>query len=587
MDTEKLLELKKRFLKINSSKRGFMSWEDTFEYEIYLIYLASICKKFSISSSDFEKLLKYSKLETKDNNNLYYIIQKNEKILMDKLSSENSIQLEIDTIDYLKRFEINDLIKFIYEDNYDMMPPFGARSSFISPKTLCQFICRLFGKTESSINFLDVYSGMGTIGTKYYLYNNNANITECDINIYNYNIAALIGAIANKDKIKNKNIDFLKDEEINYDEKFDFIFADTPLGLKYDNSLINEFEHINKKFSLEGKKISIPWLSAIKVEKLLKDDGKAIIVSSEGSLFNVLDQDIRKQFVEKNNIEEIIKLPPKILPYTGIPIYFIIISKKNNKIKFVDISNCINEIGRLNEINVSKAMETVDNDAKEIEIEEIVNNDYSLDVNRYVHEDAILIENGIPLGEVSENIFRGYQITASQVDDMITKKESKNTCKLLEISNIDNEGNIADNLKIIDTQGKDFSKFLLQDGDLLLSARGDNTKIAVAKIEKNEKIIPNGSIVVVRTMKEKLDPKYLYIFLNSNQGQLILKTIKTGITIPSLNIGPLAKVEVKCPSMKEQQQVIDKYDIKLELYKISKAKTEKLKQQLDDITNEI
>ena len=174
-------------------------------------------------------------------------------------------------------------------------------------------------------------------------------------------------------------------------------------------------------------------------------------------------------------------------------------------------------------------METVDNDAKEIEIEEIVNNDYSLDVNRYVHEDAILIENGIPLGEVSENIFRGYQITASQVDDMITKKESKNTCKLLEISNIDNEGNIADNLKIIDTQGKDFSKFLLQDGDLLLSARGDNTKIAVAKIEKNEKIIPNGSIVVVRTMKEKLDPKYLYIFLNSNQGQLILKTIKTGI----------------------------------------------------------
>ena len=151
-------------------------------------------------------------------------------------------------------------------------------------------------------------------------------------------------------------------------------------------------------------------------------------------------------------------------------------------------------------------METVDNDAKEIEIEEIVNNDYSLDVNRYVHEDAILIENGIPLGEVSENIFRGYQITASQVDDMITKKESKNTCKLLEISNIDNEGNIADNLKIIDTQGKDFSKFLLQDGDLLLSARGDNTKIAVAKIEKNEKIIPNGSIVVIRTNKERLNP---------------------------------------------------------------------------------
>lgn len=567
-----------------------MSWEDTFEYELYIIYLASICKKNLIDPSDFEEVLKYSRSETEDNSDLFQIIKKNEEILMNKLISENNIQLEIDTINYLKEFEINDLIKFIYEDNYDIIPPAGARSSYISPKTLCDFICRLFGKTESSINFLDVYSGMGTIGTKYYLYNNNANITECDINIYNYNIATLIGLIANKDKIKTKNIDFLRDElEINYNnEKFDYIFADTPLGLKYDNLLVDEFEHINKEFSLDGKKISIPWLSAIKIERLLKDDGKAIVVSSEGSLFNVLDQGIRKQFIEKKYIEEIIKLPSKILPYTGIPIYFIIISKKNNnKVKFVDISNCINGIGRLNEINVNKAIETVDNDAKEIEIEEIANNDYSLDVNRYVHEDAILIENGIQLGEATENIYRGYQITASQVDDMLTRNESNNTCKLLEISNIDKEGNIADNLKIIDTQGKDFSKFLLQDGDLLLSARGDNTKIAVAKIDKDEKIIPNGSIVVVRTKKEKLNPKYLYIFLNSNQGQLILKTIKTGITIPSLNIGPLAKIEVKCPNMKEQQQVIDKYDIKLELYKISKAKTEKLKQQLDDITNEI
>ena len=167
---------------------------------------------------------------------------------------------------------------------------------------------------------------------------------------------------------------------------------------------------------------------------------------------------------------------------------------------------------------------------------------------------------------------------------MITKKESKNTCKLLEISNIDNEGNISKNLKVIDTQGKDFSKFLLQDGDLLLSARGDNTKIAVAKIEKNEKIIPNGSIVVVRTMKEKLDPKYLYIFLNSNQGQLILKTIKTGITIPSLNIGPLEKMTIKCPAIDEQDTMAEKYEMKLELYKIAKVKVEKLKQQLDDIT---
>lgn len=604
MDNHIKKELMESFWKINNSKKGYIDNRDLYLYNLFLIYLSRrLIKdnylklglargkdKLILNSNDIEKYVNNSLNSDNNSKEFNEALDKNKKLFLESIK-DNNISEELLLIEKLSKFETEEILKFLFEENWGLVSPNYAQYSEATPMSICYLANEIFGKNKENVEFLDAFSGIGTIGINYYLYNNNSNITALDINIVSHKVALWLSAIADENRFNCITDDFYKVQNNNKeyeDKKYDFIFADVPLGLQYDKSLIKMIEDKYDNFILGEKKISSPWLAAIKTINLLKENGKAIVVCTEASLFNVLDQNIRKQFIEQKYIEQIIKLPAKLLQYTGISIYFIVLSKrKNNSISFVDISNCIDNRGRYNAIDIDMAKTNFKDISVKVSLEEVIENEYSLDVNRYLNKDKIYIENGVSLADVTEEIFRGYQITGSQVDKMLTKKISDTTCNLLEISDIDNEGNISKHLKVIDTEGKDFSKFLLHDGDILLSARGENTKIAIANLKNNEKIIPNGSIVVIRTNKEKLNPKYLLIFLNSKQGQLILKTIKTGITIPSLNIGPLEKMTIKCPAIDEQDTMAEKYEMKLELYKIAKVKVEKLKQQLEDITNEI
>ena len=171
---------------------------------------------------------------------------------------------------------------------------------------------------------------------------------------------------------------------------------------------------------------------------------------------------------------------------------------------------------------------------------------------------------------------------------MYTDDEKVANYKILEVSNIDNMGNIDDNLKLINSGDKDLSKHLLQIGDVVLSSKGTKTKITVInKIGDRENIIPSGSLIVIRLDKNKMNPIYLKAFFESEIGQLILGSIKTGIAIPSITPGALAMVEVKCPDIQEQEEFVDKYKMKYELYKITEEKMNKYLKELKALTDQI
>ena len=449
-----------------------------------------------------------------------------------------------------------------------------------TPQSVGELVSKLLKCEKGKV--IDAYSGFGFFDIDFLNENPNCQIDGYEISEYCVECSRLINLIM------GNNVNYSKEDLLKIDLKsnyYDRAFADTPFGLRYNKESLNL---MGIDLFIKNNTFSIPWISAIKILASLNKEGKAIITTTEASLYNVLDREIRLQFVEKNYISRIIKLSPNLLLYSGIPIYLIMLdkNKKDELIRFCDVSENVIVGRRKNKINVDEALNQINNNSITATKEEIQKNDYSLDLNRYLNKDKIKVENGIILEDVAE-IFRGYQITASQVDSMITENEKESNYKLLEIGNVDNEGNIDKQLKCINTGKKNLDKFLLRDGDIVLSARGENTKIAIVNINKDECIVPNGSIVVIRTNMEKLDSRYLKMFLNSKQGQFILKTVKTGLVIPSINIGPLGKIEVKCPSMEEQQRLIEKYSLKYELYKATTEKMERLKQQLDDITNEI
>ena len=468
------------------------------------------------------------------------------------------------------------------------------RFYYATSHSLGNFSANILGQIPNA-KILDAYSGNGYFDCDYLSFNKSAEIDGYEINADSVDIAKAISYIFNAklsssyDGVKKCNYihaDFLTANlKENY---YDLAFADCPIGLKYDRNNISNIG-LATKF-IKNNVISIPWLTALKMESCLNDKGKAVIVSSAGSLFGVVDKEVRKYFIEKNLISHIIELPENINLYSSIKLYLIVIEKgkKDKKIRFSNVSDFVKKERRINKINILEALDEVQNKSIEIDLKEIERNDYTLDVNRYINNKKMVIEYGITLDNVAEKIFRGYQFTASQIDEMYTVNEEEANYKILEVSNIDNLGSIDNNLKCINSKGKDLDKHLLQNDDIVLSAKGSKNKIAIIeKIEDNENIIPSGSLIVIRLNKNKMLPMYLKAFLESETGQIILNLSKTGIAIPSIIPSSLMKIVVKCPSIQEQEKFVDKYMMKYELYKVTKEKMNEYLKELKTLIDQI
>ena len=541
---------------------------------VYLDYsktnLKEILRKVSdvcnIELLELEDIFRINEIQRKSNSSTIY----------------NDIMKTIISFGDINRYSIIDYIlenRFYYATSY----------------SLGRFSANILGQIPNA-KLLDAYSGNGYFDCDYLNLNKSSKIDGYEINKDCVNISKAINYIFNTQfssfyEGKNKNCNYNQADFLTAnlkDNYYDLAFADCPIGLRYDRNNISSIE-LATKF-VKNNVISIPWLTALKMENCLKDNGKAIIVCSAGSLFGIVDKEVRKYFVEKNLISHIIELPDNINLYSSVKLCLIVIEKgkKDKNIKFSNISDCITKERRINKINIQEALDELQNNSVEIDLKEIKKNDYILDVNRYINNNKIIVENGVTLDKVTEKIFRGYQFTASQIDEMYTTDEKEFNYKILEVSNIDNLGNIDDNLKCINSRGKDLSKHLLQNKDIVLSSKGVNTKIAVIENIKNgENIIPSGSLIIIRLDKNKMIPVYLKAFLESETGQLILKSIKTGIAIPSIIPSSLMKIVVKCPNIQEQADFVDKYRMKYELYKITEKKMNKYLNDLKALTDQI
>lgn len=127
--------------------------------------------------------------------------------------------------------------------------------------------------------------------------------------------------------------------------------------------------------------------------------------------------------------------------YSGIGKIEKILIKNNKNIKFINLKECFFRQGKLNIIDLEKAKTIIKNESIEVDIKKIRDNNYSLNYNIYTGN--VEIENGIELGKVSWDIFRGYQITSTEINKMLMKNENEINYKILEISNINDKGEIC------------------------------------------------------------------------------------------------------------------------------------------------
>ncbi len=212
-----------------------------------------------------------------------------------------------------------------------------------------------------------------------------------------------------------KNDDTLENPQ-HGDLKFEAIVANPPYSAKWsgDDKFLDD-----ERFSAYGKLAPKSKADFAFIQHMihhLEDNGTMAVVLPHGVLFRGASEGvIRKHLIEQRNVlDAVIGLPANIFFGTSIPTV-ILVFKKNRKnadnIMFIDASNEF-EKGKnqniLRDRDVEKIVETykkrenVDKYAYVATMEEIKENDYNLNIPRYV--DTFEEEEEIDIIEVQKNI---------------------------------------------------------------------------------------------------------------------------------------------------------------------------------------
>ena len=272
-----------------------------------------------------------------------------------------------------------------------------------------------------------------------------------------------------------------------------------------------------------------------------------------------------REYIERNyKIKEISVLPAGLFtPYTSIRTYLFVFStgrtddvvlkqyesdkpiRKSSPCKSLVVKNEIllfgDEFADLNGWNVDMAFSEEDEDIKAFS---------NSPVKKLRLKDAA-------------TVFRGKAVNA--------KAESGNVA-VINISNITDTGIDYEHLDQIEEEERKVSRYILEDGDVLVTARGTTVKIAV--FEKQPMIcIPSANINVIRP-KDMLRGAYLKLFLESPVGIKMLQSLQRGTVVVNINYKDIIELEVPVLPLEAQDALIEEYNTGLRFYKETIAAAE-------------
>lgn len=308
-----------------------------------------------------------------------------------------------------------DVLGFIYEY---LISNFAANAGkkageFYTPHEVSQLMSDIIAnhlKNREDIEIYDPTSGSGSllinIGNSVAKYVKDSNkikyyAQELKQNTYNLTRMNLIMRGILPDNIVTRNGDTLEDDWPFFDEKHEYtplfidaVVSNPPYSQNW-NPQDKEADPRYKEYGL-APKAKADYAFLLHDLYHLKSDGIMTIVLPHGVLFRGGEEkEIRKSLIEKNNIDTIIGLPANIFFGTGIPTIIMVLKKQKNNtdIQIIDASKGFIKDGKNNKLracDIKKIVDTVivrkdvEKYSRVVSREEIRENDYNLNIPRYV-----------------------------------------------------------------------------------------------------------------------------------------------------------------------------------------------------------
>lgn len=336
--------------------------------------------------------------------------------------------------------------------------------------------------------------------------------------------------------------------ELPFDDKFPFIISIPSFAGR-----LGQDEASAKFQAREPEGIAIENL----LEHLQPNGKLAVVVPARLTFASGTSSDFRKWLINNHGIEAIYTLPEGTFrPHSGIKTYLM-------EIKAEIIEQI--SIGRLELSDNSFELK----DSRRVSVKEFREND-EWRIDLMLAEDLDEIQkyrlSGVPkvkLKEIAE-VFRGKSILKDDI--------KPGEFHVLNISNIENGEIIYEGMDTINEEERKLKRYLLEEGDVLLTCRGTVNKLAVFGKTSN-KALASANIIVIR-LKKDIYPYFLKMFLESPMGEMLVKSFQRGTTVMNINPNDIAGLEIPVLSQQKQQELWQKYNEGFTLYKEELRKLE-------------
>lgn len=354
--------------------------------------------------------------------------------------------------------------------------------------------------------------------------------------------------------------------------QYDAVFCHMPPKQMLESDQLLSCGLFDEKTAKRVSVRSSEWAYIQAMRKMMKKGGKGIAFIRASLLYLESEKEFRKELLESGTLEGVVLLPVGLLMNTGIQIAMLVLSENNDRVKMVNAASYYEKIkfrnvltdtarNRILELYVNGGANPGDeihsDDYTEVPPETIADNAYSFDPMRYVLDEKISFTNARKLSEGTRDVFRGAQITSDK------QKEMSNLCGkapngyLLNLANISNGYMDEELVEVHIDKIEKYKKYMLQDGDVIISARGTKISTAVAENIKDRNIIATGNLIVVRC-NDTLEPYYLKAFFDSDDGNLCLSVAQTGSTIFAINPKQLCELQYDSIDMEKQRRIAEK-----------------------------
>lgn len=431
-------------------------------------------------------------------------------------------------------------------------------------------------------------------------YGNKLKIHGQELNLKTYAIACIrmfINGIKSADiKIGDVLINPAFKEGENKIKKFDSIIMNPPFSMTWkdkENEILND-KYARFIYGTPGVS-SADWLFISTALKSLKENGKAVIITTLGALFRAgAEETLRKKIIGFDYIEAVIELAGGLFTNTGIPCAMIVFNmskseEMKNKIQFIDADDIYESVRRgkniLNDENISTILDIYRNKKVVEDISSIVNlcdiENGNISPSRYVaktefessdygkvkiHLDKLNATK--TLGDIGI-FYRGINVTSKNVQDHNGKYKIINLADIkrgeLDVDSLPRYS-IENNARV--------EAYKVEAGDIIISNKGA-TKICIIP-EHDGDILISQNFIGIR-LKQGNNPQYIKEFLESPLGEYLIEGRKTGTAVAMINTKDLKEVPLVNKNSDEQSRIINEY--------LAKEKT--LKNEMRELQSKI